>query len=397
MLQNTYKKEMDQKNINLREKVLTAHRQNFSVEPDVISTAPGRVNLIGEHTDYNDGFVLPLAINYNTAVSASKRCDRIIHALALDESSQVEINLDSEPRFDHEKSWSNYLRGLIVELKALGFKLIGTNLVISGNVPQGAGLSSSAALEMALIQALLQTSEEQIDGISAAKIGQAAENNFVGCNCGIMDQLISALGQAQHAMFIDCRSLEMKTVSIPKKTALLIVNSNVKRALVDGEYNLRRQQCEAVAKHLGIAALRDATLAQLFNVKNEISAAEFKRAHHVITENQRTVDCAEALVTGNLRAVGILMAQSHASMRDDFEISVPEIDLLVGIIKSVIGDRGGTRMTGGGFGGCVVSLFPTELLSEVKNKINSEYFKNTGIKPTIFECEASAGAFTKNK
>ena len=377
-----------------REKVALAHRQHYSVEPQFIIAAPGRVNLIGEHTDYNDGFVLPLAINYHTAVSASKRDDRTIRAFALDEQSQVEIGLDTEPEFDHVASWSNYLRGIIVELSKRDYKLCGADLMISGNVPQGAGLSSSAALEIALIRSLVTLSEESIDGVSAALVGQAAENNFVGCSCGIMDQLISAKGVRQHALLIDCRSLTLSPVPLPDNTVVLVVNSNVKRKLVDGEYNLRRQQCEAVAKHLKVAALRDVSLDQLRHVEGEISDTEFRRARHVITENQRTKDTAQALTDGHLKQVGIHMAESHASMRDDFEITVPEIDTLVNIIKSVIGAQGGTRMTGGGFGGCVVSLFPVQLLSAVIEKITLEYPKTSGFEATIFECEASEGAFT---
>lgn len=377
-----------------RKDVVLAHQQHFLVEPQTVFSAPGRVNLIGEHTDYNDGFVLPLAINYYTAVSVSKRPDRMIRAFALDEQSEVEINLDSEAEFDHLLPWSNYLRGVIIELDRQGYALCGANLLISGNVPQGAGLSSSAALEMALIQALVTVCGRFIDGVTAAKMGQAAENNFVGCSCGIMDQLISAKGQNQHALLIDCRSLALKPVPLPDKTVVLIVNSNVKRALVDGEYNLRRQQCEAVARRLKVPALRDVTLEQLYSVKTEISDVEFRRVRHVITENQRTIATAQALIDSDLTQVGITMAQSHASMRDDFEITVPEIDALVDIIKSVIGDQGGTRMTGGGFGGCVVSLFPAGLLSAVIEKVTVEYPKVCGIDATIFECEASRGAFT---
>jgi galactokinase len=287
-----------------RDKVMLAHKQHFSVAADLVMTAPGRVNLIGEHTDYNDGFVLPMAINYYVAVSVSKRNDRIVRALALDEASQVEIALDEEPEFDHVATWSNYLRGVIIELAALGYSLTGADLVISSNVPQGAGLSSSAALEIALIRALVQISGESIDGVSAALAGQAAENNFVGCACGIMDQLISAQGQAQHASLIDCRSLSLSAVPIPAQAAVLVVNSNVKRALVDGEYNLRRQQCEAVVRHLQVPALRDVTLEQLLKIEREISVVEFQRARHVITENQRTQDTAQALMDGDLHRVG---------------------------------------------------------------------------------------------
>lgn len=376
-----------------REQVQLAHRQYYAVPAELVVTAPGRVNLIGEHTDYNDGFVLPLAINFNAAVAASRRSDRRIRAVALDLGSQVEIDLDAEPRFDQSAPWSNYLRGVLSELHIGGYPLQGADLTISGDVPQGAGLSSSAALEMALVRALLAISGAPIEATAAALIGQAAENNFVGCNCGIMDQLISAQGRRGHALLIDCRDLTLRSVPLPKQAALLIVNSNISRKLVDGEYNTRRQQCEAVASHMGVPALRDVDMAALLAVEHELGELEFRRARHVVSENARTEDTAQALIAGDLIRVGEYMAQSHASMRDDFDITVAEIDTLVAIIKSVIGDSGGTRMTGGGFGGCVVSLFPAELLPAVVAAVKEQYPRLTGLEPTLFECEAVNGAF----
>jgi galactokinase len=372
-----------------------AHTTHFQQRPDFVVTAPGRVNLIGEHTDYNDGFVLPVAINYHTAVAVSPRRDRQICANALDEGSQVSLNLDASMEFDTTNRWSNYLRGVIVELLANGYQLAGADLTITGNVPMGAGLSSSAALEIALIRALTRLRSESIDGERAARIGQAAENNFVGCNCGIMDQLISARAEADNALLIDCRSLECRAVPLPQDAALLVINSNVKRQLVDGEYNLRRAQCEQAARHFGAAVLRDVSLEQLNAAAADLPDVQFRRARHVISENNRTLEAAAALREGNLAQVSRLMFESHESMRHDFEITVPQIDALVDIVRSVIGDAGGVRMTGGGFGGCVIALVPQSLADTVTAAVATRYPTLTGLQPDIFRCSVAAGAFSQ--
>jgi len=372
-----------------------AHSEHFQSDPELITAAPGRVNLIGEHTDYNDGFVLPVAINYHTAVAISRRDDRNIVANALDEGTQTQFDLDADIAFDVATPWSNYLRGVVVELLRNGYRLSGANITISGNVPMGAGLSSSAALEISLIRALTQLSGEAITGIEAARFGQAAENNFVGCNCGIMDQLISAEGLENHALLIDCRSLDTQPVPLPADSALLIINSNVQRKLVDGEYNLRRQQCEQVARHFAVAALRDVGLEQLAAATAVLTEVQLRRARHVITENDRTQQTAQALRDGDLVRIGKLMADSHESMRADFEITVPEIDCLVDIVKSVIGPSGGVRMTGGGFGGCVLVLVPQSLVADVASAVTNQYPQQTGLQPTLFECSVVSGAFNQ--
>ncbi|HGF7527941.1 TPA: galactokinase [Vibrio cholerae] len=361
--------------------------------PTHIIQAPGRVNLIGEHTDYNDGFVLPCAINYKAVVAAATRSDSIIRVISVDYGNQVdEFDLTKEIEFLPECMWANYVRGVIKCLLIQGYSFSGMDIAVSGNVPQGAGLSSSAALEVVIGQTVKELYNLAITQAEIALNGQRAENEFVGCNCGIMDQLISAEGKKDHALLIDCRSLETEAVPMPEDMAVVIINSNKKRGLVDSEYNMRREQCEEAARFFGVKALRDVSI-ELFNQReSELDAVVAKRARHVITENSRTVEAARALAQGNMKLMGELMAQSHISMRDDFEITVKEIDLLVDMVQEVIGDQGGVRMTGGGFGGCVVALVPPELVAEVKAVVELHYQKLTGLKETIYVCKAEDGA-----
>ncbi|MEQ5393505.1 galactokinase [Proteus sp. fly-1013] len=365
----------------------------FGYAPTHFIQAPGRVNLIGEHTDYNDGFVLPCAINYQMVVAAAKREDNIIRVIAVDYQNEVdEFNLDNSIEFVPNKMWANYVRGVIHFLQKDNYSFHGMDIAISGNVPQGAGLSSSAALEVAIGQTLKTLYQLPISQKEIALNGQKAENQFVGCNCGIMDQLISACGEENHALLIDCRSLETSAVTMPENMVVMIINTNKKRGLVDSEYNTRRQQCEEAAHILNVAALRDASLEDLLAKKALMSEVVYRRARHVITENSRTLDAAEALRRGDLTTLSQLMMQSHHSMRDDFEITVKEVDSLVEIVKSVIGDRGGVRMTGGGFGGCVVALVTPDLVDKVVDSVKAQYEAKTGLKETIYVCSASQGA-----
>lgn len=365
----------------------------FGYAPTHFIQAPGRVNLIGEHTDYNDGFVLPCAINYQMVVAAAKREDNIIRVIAVDYQNEVdEFNLDNSIEFVPNKMWANYVRGVIHFLQKDNYSFHGMDIAISGNVPQGAGLSSSAALEVAIGQTLKTLYQLPISQKEIALNGQKAENQFVGCNCGIMDQLISACGEENHALLIDCRSLETSAVTMPENMVVMIINTNKKRGLVDSEYNTRRQQCEEAAHILNVTALRDASLEDLLAKKAVMSEVVYRRARHVITENSRTLDAAEALRRGDLTTLSQLMMQSHHSMRDDFEITVKEVDSLVEIVKSVIGDRGGVRMTGGGFGGCVVALVTPDLVDKVVDSVKAQYEAKTGLKETIYVCSASQGA-----
>jgi galactokinase len=291
--------------------------------------------------------------------------------------------------------WVNYIGGTLLALMKKYPSITGADLVVTGNVPQGAGLSSSASFEIAILKTFAGLNSIELDGVEAALMGQQAENNFVGCNCGIMDQLISALGKENNAMLLDCRSLTFQHAPIPEDMALLIVNSNVKRGLVDSEYNTRREQCETVARYFDKKALRDVTLKQLFTAESELDAELVKRAKHVITENTRTESALIALQNNDMLKMSELMAQSHNSLKDDFEISTPEIDYLVEIIAAEIGSKGGVRMTGGGFGGCVIVLTPKYLVEQIKQKIVATYQLHTGLKEEIYVCTASKGAFNR--
>ena len=278
--------------------------------------APGRVNLIGEHTDYNDGFVLPCAIDYQTVISCAKRDDRMVRVIAADYDNQSdEFSLD-RPILSHDtQQWSNYVRGVVKHLQKRDKNFAGADLVISGNVPQGAGLSSSASLEVAVGTVFQKLYHLALDGSQIALNGQEAENQFVGCNCGIMDQLISALGKKDHALLIDCRTLGTKAVSMPKGVAVVIINSNFKRTLVGSEYNTRRQQCETGARFFTQKALRDVELSKFNAVAHELDPVVAKRVRHVLTENIRTVEAADALAKGDLQRMGELMAESCVNAR----------------------------------------------------------------------------------
>ncbi len=370
----------------------------FGYQASNIVQAPARVNLIGEHTDYNDGFVLPCAINFSTVVAASKRSDGVIRTLAVNFEGEIdEFSLDASFSFQSLRMWPNYIRGVVAAIQQSegqqGDKLLGgADLVVAGNIPQGAGLSSSASLEVAICLSLKNLYGLSINETEIAQISQKAENEFVGCNCGIMDQLIAVLGKRNNAMLIDCRTLQATPVAIPAGTRIVIINSNKKRGLVDSAYNERRTQCEAAAQYFGVNALRDVSLDELTIASTQLDPLVFRRARHVITENQRTLQAAEALRAGDISKMAVLMAASHESMRRDFEITVPEIDYLVDIIQDTLGEVGGVRMTGGGFGGCVVALAPKESVNEIISCVESSYARVTGLKESILVCNASDGA-----
>jgi galactokinase len=380
--------------MKLAQDVTAAFQAHFQSVPELWAQAPGRVNLIGEHTDYNDGFVLPCAINFFTLIGARVRADRMVRVVAVDQQGACDqFSLDEPIVALGENSWVNYVRGMVRELQLAGCALPGADLAISGNVPQGAGLSSSASLMVAVGQAFKQLAA--LDDLLPARLAllaQRAENDFVGCNCGIMDQMISASGEIGHAMLLDCRSLQTTAVPMPENLTVLIINSNVRRGLVDSEYNARRRQCEAAAAHFGVKALRDVTVQQLNDNMAGLDPLVWRRARHVVTEIQRTIDAARALANGDMESLGALMASSHRSMRDDFQITTPAIDQLVEIVAGVIGTTGGVRMTGGGFGGCVVALTTPALAQRAIAQVEALYRSPDGLAATAFVCSASAGA-----
>jgi len=366
----------------------------FGTAPTLFVQAPGRVNLIGEHTDYNDGLVLPCAIDYRTAIAAKPRSDRKVRVVAADYGDALdEYDLDAPIGRVDQPMWANYVRGVVEQFVKRGLPMQGMDMAIAGDVPQGAGLSSSASLSVA-VGRLFATLPgfEALSPIDIALIAQASENDFVGTKCGNMDQISSACGVEGHALMIDCRSLEVKPVPVPDNAAIMIFNSNVTRGLVDSAYNVRREQCEAAARHFGIPALRDLDLATLEARAGELDPVVLRRARHVVTEDDRVLAAADALQAGDLERLGELMAASHASMRDDFEITVPAIDNLVEIVKNVIGTQGGVRMTGGGFGGCVVAVVPHALVDASRAAVEREYRSPDGKPATIYVCQPAAGA-----
>ena len=356
--------------------------------------APGRVNIIGEHTDYNDGFVMPCAINYGMAVSFAKRNDSIWRVYAIDINEQDEFDL-SQDFTQSEHKWANYVRGVVkyMQEQCPDFKQ-GADLVMTSDVPMSSGLSSSAALEISIGKTCQVLGNLPLSLAQIALIGQKAENKFVGANCGNMDQLTSALGQKDHLIMIDCRSLDITPTPVPQGYSIAIINSNVKHDLVTGEYNSRRQECEQAAKFFGVKALRDVTPEQFHARENELKAESelaYKRAKHVVYEDQRVLDAVVALKANDMVKLGQLMGESHDSMRDDFAITIPEIDYLVELAQVAIGKNGGARMTGGGFGGCIVCLVPNEKVEALRQLIADNYEKQTGIKETFYLCTASDG------
>ena len=377
----------------LQNMVKTTFQREFGADATQLFSAPGRVNLIGEHTDYNDGFVLPCAIQFET-VLASRLVpgSSQIEIFAADYQQLHVIDLTETVQPVTTPRWANYVRGVVAGLQQRGLALPGCQLVVGGNVPQGAGLSSSASLEMVLGLGLSTLAGAPLSPRDNALNGQQAEHQFAGCQCGIMDQLVSAAGLAGQALLLDCRSLDYQTVPMPASLQVLIIHSNVKRGLVDSAYNERRQQCEAAASFFGVKALRDVTLAQLEAAKSQLDPLIYARARHVISENNRTEAAAVALKNGDIQTLSALMAQSHQSMRDDFAITVPAIDFLVAEVAAMCGERGGVRMTGGGFGGCVVALLPADLVEPVCQHLSKVYPAAHQLEPTFYLCQASAGA-----
>ena len=377
----------------LQDKITEIFSREFGGAPTQLFSAPGRVNLIGEHTDYNDGFVLPCAIQFETVLASALVADSTqIRIFAADYQELHVIDLTETVTPVAAPRWANYVRGVVAGLQQRGLALPGCELVVGGNVPQGAGLSSSASLEMVLGLGLSTLAGSPLSPRDNALNGQQAEHQFAGCQCGIMDQLVSAAGVAGQALLLDCRSLDYQTVPMPASLQVLIIHSNVKRGLVDSAYNERREQCEAAAKFFGVKALRDVTLTQLEAAQTQLDPLIYARARHVISENNRTEAAAVALKTGDIKTLSTLMAQSHQSMRDDFAITVPAIDFLVAEVAAICGERGGVRMTGGGFGGCIVALLPADLVEPVCQHLSQVYPAAHQLEPTFYLCQASAGA-----
>jgi galactokinase len=360
-----------------------------------IYRAPGRVNLIGEHTDYNDGFVLPAAIEIYCWAAVAPRRDRklVIHSENFNETA--EASLDSLSPLG-KKHWANYPLGVAWTLAKTGKPITGANIYLAGDVPLGAGLSSSAAVEVAVGFALLSQSGHAVNRAELAQLCQKAENEFVGARVGIMDQFVSCYGRASHALLLDCRTLEHKFVKLPADLQLVICNTMVRHELASGEYNARRAECEEGVRILRtvfreIRALRDVTLPQLEEHRRILPAKVFARCRHVITENARVKSAVEAFQTGETKALGPLLQDSHRSLRHDYEVSCRELDLMVGIAMTQPGLIG-ARMTGGGFGGCTINLVESAAVNDFRRNVAASYFSSTGLAPEIYISPASEGA-----
>jgi len=360
-----------------------------------IYRAPGRVNLIGEHTDYNDGFVMPAALDLYTYVAVSPRADRRlrIYSENLGEVCDLDLDLIRPGRSGH---WSDYVRGVAGVFESTGYRLRGADLAIISDVPLGAGLSSSAALEASTAFALLNNSQISVDLTTVAKMCQKAEHLYAEMRCGIMDQFISCYGRTGHALMLDCRSLDFQLLPIPPQVRLMVCNTMVRHEHASSGYNTRRHECEVGFRTLsealpGICALRDVTLDDLENHSNHLSDVIYKRVRHVVTENDRVKKAATALEMGDIAEFGRLMADSHRSLRNDFEVSTPELDLMVELASGQEGVYG-ARMTGGGFGGCTINLVDAAHAQEVQQRLEQDYEARMGLRPTILICETSDGA-----
>lgn len=375
--------------VELKEKFIRRYRT-----PPAVVQAPGRVNLIGEHTDYNDGFVLPAAIQLQTSVALAPRQDGKLLLYSENYSEEAEFRLHELPT-KARGHWSDYVVGVAQKLRERGTHLKGASLLIQGDVPQGAGLSSSASLEVAACRAILEASSTTMEGAELARLCQRAENEFVGARCGIMDQFVSVHGQEGHALLLDCRSLEYHHQPIPEAVRLVICNTMVRHSVAGGEYNQRRKECEAGAqffagKKQGVCALRDVSLEDFRKYEADLPETIRKRCRHVIMENARVTQAGSALMQHDLNLFGRLMRESHASLRDDFQVSCEELDVMVELAEKAEGVYG-ARMTGGGFGGCTINLVKSERAEEFREHVNEGYARATGKRPEVYVCIAGNG------
>jgi galactokinase len=369
--------------------------QQYGKQPEVIVRAPGRVNLIGEHTDYNDGYVFPIAIDRSVLVAAVMRADRTVRLRAVDFGAQDSFSLDNITHAEAQR-WTNYQRGVAAVLEEHGFRLPGVDVAISSDVPIAAGLSSSAAIEVAMAVTWQTLTGFEMERPELALLCQRAENTFVGVNCGIMDQFISALGQENAALFIDCRTLEHEPSYLPRDVAVVIMDTKVQRGLTDSAYNTRRAECEEgvrlLSAHLpGIKALRDVSVSELERHADELPDNVRHRCRHVVGENQRVLDGIGALARGDVAEFGRLMNASHVSLRDDYEVSCLELDAMVEAAWHTDGVIG-ARMTGAGFGGCAVALVESARATSFGAHVAAKYEARTGLTPSVYICTPEAGA-----
>jgi galactokinase len=381
--------------MTLQQKVTDAFEAQFGERPFAIVRAPGRVNLIGEHTDYNDGFVLPMAIDRAIMIALRPRSDRQVIVHSLDFAETAVFYLDT---LQKGSGWVEYVKGTAWAMQEAGYILAGWEGVMVGDIPKGAGLSSSAAIEMATARAFYTTTPFKWDAARMALLGQKAENQWVGVNTGIMDQMISAAGKAGHALLIDCRTLENTFVPLPladdgTETAVVVLDTATRRGLVGSAYNERRKQCETAAAYFGVKALRDVTMGDFLRDADGLEQTTQKRARHVVTENLRTLNAAKAMQLADAALMGQFMNESHTSMHADFEITNHELHVMAKIAQAQDGCFG-ARMTGGGFGGCAVALVRADRVEAFSTAVATQYEEATGLTPHIYVCHASDGAST---
>jgi len=372
-----------------RQRVLEAFRDVYKENPQFLVRAAGRVNLIGEHTDYNDGFVLPIALNRATWIALSPHDSQEVHLKSLDFNESVTVPLHQ--KLNQDRGWQEYLKGVVNIMSREKMMLKGWHGVVAGDVPIGAGLSSSASLELALAKAFAVAGDWKWEPQKMARLCQKAENEWVGMNCGIMDQTISALGQKGHALFLDCRSLETKQVALPDSLDVAVMDTGTRHKLVDSAYNERRSQCEEAAAFFEVVALRDLSLEKLLASEKELDPLVFRRARHVVCENDRVLNFINALEGGMHEKAGQLMNESHASLRNDFEVSSEALDLITNCARQTPGCYG-ARMTGGGFGGCGVALVDSSKSKEFSEAVETGYKASGGKNGMIYICSASEGA-----
>lgn len=375
--------------MSLQQQVIEEFQRRYGEAPTLVIRAPGRVNLIGEHTDYNDGFVMPLAIDRAAWIAARPRNDSYVTLYSLDFEQMAEFSLEEIVK--RENLWVEYIQGVAWALQESGFALQGWDGVLVGDVPIGAGLSSSAAVELAAARTFCAVAGIDWDAPEMAKLCQRVENHWIGVNSGIMDQMISATGVADHAVLIDCRWLNLEAVPLPPGTAVIVMDTATRRELVTSAYNERRQQCETAAKFFNVPALRDVTLVQLEAVKDLLDDLVYRRARHVVSENERTIAAANAMRAGDAVLLGQLMNESHASLRDDFEVTNDALNIIVECAREHEACIG-ARMTGGGFGGCAVALVRADAAVDFAAKVAASYEQRSGNQPAIYVCQATDGA-----
>lgn len=385
--------------MDARQQATERFQETFGTSPTIIATAPGRVNLIGEHTDYNEGFVLPIAVDQTLCVAARRRNDRTVRIVAADLNEADEFCLDDLRRDEHA-NWRNYPRSVAWVLKQNGIDLAGMDAVIASDIPIGAGLSSSAAIEVATALAFLHFAGAEVDRKVLAQRCQRAENEFVGVQCGIMDQMIALLGKARHALLLDCRDLSHQLVPLPNGIVFIVADTGKPRTLAASEYNIRRQQCdEAVgllSQLLGrpIKSLRDVDNDEVEVLFEQLPDPVRRRARHVTAENNRVLAFVRALRDGDIRRAGALLLASHASLRDDYEVSCPELDAMVKALMT-IGGVFGARLTGAGFGGACIAMVREDAVEQVINETPKRYAEELGSNaptPTLFAVQPADGA-----